>query len=62
MKFNNIFNSNMVFAAGKPIRIYGSGCGKGVISADISETDDIHPPTKDKLAVRIADALNKLLH
>lgn len=35
---------------------------KTVISADISETDDIHPPTKDKLAVRIADALNKLLH
>lgn len=35
---------------------------KTVISSDISETNDIHPPTKDKLAIRIADALNKLLH
>ena len=34
---------------------------KTVISADISETDDIHPPTKDLLAARIAEALGQLL-
>lgn len=28
-----------------------------VVSADVCETDDIHPKTKDKLARRIADAL-----
>ena len=31
------------------------------ISADVSETDNIHPPTKHLLAARIADALNELL-
>lgn len=31
---------------------------KTVISADICETDDIHPPTKHILAKRIADALD----
>lgn len=30
-----------------------------VISRDICETDAIHPPTKDKLAVRIADVIKK---
>jgi len=35
---------------------------KTVISADVCESDNIHPPTKDKLAVRVADAINKLLH
>lgn len=30
---------------------------KTVISKDICETDDIHPKTKDKLSVRIADTL-----
>lgn len=33
-----------------------------VKSADISETDDIHPKTKDKLARRICDKLCKLLN
>ncbi|MBR5459541.1 MAG: hypothetical protein IKV53_01630, partial [Clostridia bacterium] len=31
MKFNNIFSSNTVFAADKPIRIYGEGEGSGRI-------------------------------
>jgi len=30
-----------------------------VICRDICETFDIHPPTKDKLAIRIADVLTK---
>lgn len=30
---------------------------KTVVSADVCESDDIHPPTKNKLAKRIADAL-----
>ena len=30
-----------------------------VICRDICETDDIHPPTKDKLALRIADTVLK---
>lgn len=30
---------------------------KTVISADVCEKDEIHPPTKDKLSQRIADAL-----
>ncbi|MBR6748626.1 MAG: hypothetical protein IKM07_06775, partial [Clostridia bacterium] len=34
---------------------------KTVISADVCETDDIHPPTKDKLSRRIADALSTLV-
>lgn len=34
---------------------------KTVVSADVCETDDIHPPTKDKLAIRISDALDNLL-
>ena len=29
MKLDRIFGSHMVFAAGLPIRIYGSGCGEG---------------------------------
>lgn len=33
---------------------------KTVISRDISENDDIHPRTKDKLAGRIVDALTEL--
>ncbi len=33
-----------------------------VKSADVCETDDIHPKTKDKLAFRICDALYKLLN
>lgn len=32
-------------------------CVKTVISADVCEKDEIHPPTKDKLSQRIADAL-----
>ena len=45
MKLNSIFASNMVFAANKPIRIYGSGSGKaeisfaGVTKTIISESD-----------------------
>ncbi|MBQ7347643.1 MAG: hypothetical protein IJW55_06765 [Clostridia bacterium] len=31
MELNKIFSSNMVFAANKPIRIYGEGCGKVTI-------------------------------
>lgn len=34
---------------------------KMVASADVCETNNIHPPTKDKLANRIADILNKEL-
>lgn len=34
---------------------------KTVISADVSETDDIHPPTKHVLSARVADALDALL-
>lgn len=34
---------------------------KTVISADVCEKDDIHPPTKDKLAKRIASAMMQLL-
>ena len=30
---------------------------KTVISADVCEDDDIHPPTKDKLSYRVAEAL-----
>lgn len=33
---------------------------KTVISKDVCETNDIHPPTKHKLAERIADALMKI--
>ena len=33
---------------------------KTVISADICETDNIHPPTKDKLAKRIVEALENI--
>ena len=33
---------------------------KTVISADICETDNIHPPTKDKLAKRIVKALENI--
>ena len=32
MKLNPIFRSHMVFAVGKPIRIYGEGAGKVEIS------------------------------
>jgi len=32
-------------------------CIKTVISADICESDNIHPPTKDKLSHRVAEAL-----
>ena len=32
MELNKIFTSNMVFACGKPIRIYGSGCGRAEVS------------------------------
>ena len=35
---------------------------KTVISADVCEKDDIHPPTKHLLAGRIADALSLLLN
>lgn len=34
---------------------------KTVISADVSETDNIHPPTKHLLSARVADALDALL-
>ena len=34
---------------------------KTVISADVSEDDQIHPPTKDKLSLRVADALAELV-
>lgn len=35
---------------------------KTVISADVCETNDIHPKTKDKLALRVADAIMELLY
>ena len=31
MELSNIFSSNMVFAANKPIRIFGTGSGKAKI-------------------------------
>lgn len=33
---------------------------KTVISADVCETDDIHPPTKHLLADRIVSALDEV--
>ncbi len=96
MTLNPIFTSRMVFAAHKPIRVYGEGEGNVTVSFaviqianlddkegwaliqkaqdkvqdmlpyvttipsyDLCETDDIHPPTKDKLAKRIAENLIK---
>ena len=51
---NPIFTSHMVLQADAPIRVFGTGTG-----TVNSETDNIHPPTKSRLAERIVQVLMK---